>query len=402
MTPQKQDQDPNQKSEQECEDLTHYSSVNRWLNRLASSTAKVQHTYFKHFMEWLSETDTKFASMNPDQLVEYQKQRDNRTKYDILDLAQLYVSEKPGTYNTKSTRYSNIRSFFLHNRAELPDDPSFNITEPEREPVKGTLTAEEIRTCILSCNPKYQAIYLCMFQSAMDQDMFMYWNQHGLEDLKEKLREDLQVLRIDLPGRKKAKNKEGYYTVIARDAINLLKNWLKIRKEEGYGPDDPIFLSQFGTSLTKSSLRHYWTRHLRDLGIIDPVSPGKRQHRTGKGLHEMRDVWRSLWSKSPADHRVGEYLMGHQIDDLGYDKSWRDVDYYRNEYIKAAPYFNIISSGEAFGRVDRTEVERLRQENRELRQKMQNQQNNFENTVNQILERLEALEREKEKGGEIE
>jgi hypothetical protein len=228
-----------------------------------------------------------------------------------------------------------------------------------------------------------------MFQGALDQAMFEYWNLNGLEKLVKQLKEDSDIIRIELPGRKGARNIRGYYTFFTKDAIEYLKNWLKIRKEEGYGHNDPIFVSQYGTPLSKQALRHYWIDHLRKLGIVDPVKPRQRRHKTGKGLHEMRDVWRSLWSKSPASHVVGEYLMGHQIDDLGYDKSYRDVEYYREEYLKAAPYLNIISRGEAFGKVDKAEVDKLRKE-------LQESKSNSSDKVKELEYELEQVKKQNE------
>jgi len=331
-----------------------YPTVKQWLGRLAKTTAYVQNNLFKAWMRWLKENGGKFSSNTPDQLVEYQKLNQG---YDILDKVQQYVIDTPGTFHTKSTRYNNIRSFFMHNRAALPKDPGFNIN-PELAPIQGTLTAEEIKLNILSCNALYQAVYLSMFQSAMDQEMLTYWNLNGYESLVKQLHSDPDVVQISLPGRKRNKNKKPFYSFIGRDAIDAIKNWLKHR------PDDAsaIFVNQYGRPITKNAMRQYWVKHLRRLNIVDPIIKGTKATKTGKGLHEMRDVFRSLWSKSPASHIVAEYCMGHSIDKLNYDKSFRDIEYYKEEYLKALPHLNLFSSGTAFGRVDKKELEQLQEE----------------------------------------
>ncbi|MFW6109367.1 MAG: hypothetical protein ACOC6N_02850, partial [archaeon] len=161
-------------------DLTEYSTVQTWLNRLAPNTQKIQTSYFTKFMEWLHENGAEFKDYTPDQLIEYQKKTNGETQYDIVDLAQAYIRQNMGRASTKNMRYFNIRSFFSHNRAELPRDPGFRVRS-SKPPVRGTLTPEDIKKNILSCNPAYQAAYLVMFQAALDQQMFLYWNNHGYE-----------------------------------------------------------------------------------------------------------------------------------------------------------------------------------------------------------------------------
>lgn len=361
--------------------IEEYSTVKNWLSRLAPSTQETQLSYFNRFMKWLMVEGGSFKDYTPDQLIEYQRNADNGSRYDMVDLAQRYVRDKPGRINTKNTRYFNIRSFFAHNRCELPRDPGFKVRST-KPPIQGTLTPEEIKKVILSCNPAYQAAYLVMFQGALDHQMFIYWNTHGFEDLVKQLKSSPDIVKIELPGRKRNRNIKPYYSFIGRDAIEALENWFQLRPENA----EAIITNQFGKGLRSYDLKNYWLRHLRKIGIVEQEKGRPYVDRTGKNLHEMRDVYRSLWSKSPANHIVCEYVMGHQIDELGYDKSFRDVDYYRSEYLKAVPYLNLLSRGEAFGLVEKSEITRLER----------NQQQRI-NELEAKLDRLMQIVEEKEK-----
>ena len=347
--------------------LKEYATVDRWLGRLGVSSRKPRTSHLTSYMAWLKERGGEFKDFDPDQLIQYQKEADNGARYDLLDLAQKYVLQSAGTLQTKTGRYSSIRSFFSHNRAELPRD-KFNITAGNgiTEPVQGTLTVEEIKNTILASNPAFRGIFTCMFQGALDQEMFTYWNDNGYSDLMKQLAETPEIIKIELPGRKRGRNIRPFYTFIGSDGIEAIRNWLGYREEyvkRGKLPEDSelIFCNQFGTRIAKSAIHQYWIRKLRRLGIVNTT-----HERTGKGPHEMRDVWRTLWSKSPASHTVGEYCMGHIIDKLNYDKSFRDVELYRYEYTQAAPFLNIMSSGAAFGRVEKTEVDNLKAEVKRL------------------------------------
>jgi integrase len=318
-------------------------------------------THLDLFMRWLRENGGAFKGYSPDQLVEYQRNADNSHRYDVLDLVQRHVLSVKGRRNSKNSRYTYLRSFFMHNRAELPRDRSFRVRGDEPR-VRGDLTLEEARKLILSMNPMFQAVYLCMFQGGMGSHELLYWSDHGLEKLKEDLRGDPDIIKVDLPGRKEGEYERPFYTFLGGDAVAALKKWMAQRPEDSKA----IFVTQMGAPLNYFSIQANWRRRMRKLGI-GPRNLGRRRGRTGKSPHELRDLFRSQWAKSPAKPEVAEFLMGHMIDPLEYNKSFRDVGFYRKEYLKALPYLQIMSSPRPFGQVSEEEVESLRAEVERLR-----------------------------------
>ena len=370
-----------------------YPTVKKWLSGLSESSQETYLSYFNRFMKWLSVEGGPFKDYTPDMLIEYQQNADNGSRYDMVDLAQRYVTEGKGRVQTKNNRYANIKSFFMHNRCELPRDPNYRVRS-ENPPIQGTLTPEEIKKVILSCNPAYQAAYMVMFQGALDQEMFKHWNTNGYDDLVKQLRDNPEIIKVNLPGRKKNRNEKPYYSFIGRDGIDTVKNWLQHRPENAKA----IITNQFGDPLESSALKTYWIRHLRKMGLVDNDKGRQYVDRTGKGLHEMRDVRRSLWTKSPASSVVCEYTMGHSIDALNYDKSFRDVEFYQGEYMKALPFLNLLSSGAAFGRVEVTELDRVKRENRELRESMTQTEDTttqLETAIQALMKRIENLEKDR-------
>ena len=246
-------------------------------------------------------------------------------------------------YKSKSLYYQTVRSFFAHNRVELPRDKGFRI-QGDKPPVVSKLRPEHIKKVILSSKPMYQALFLSMFEAAMGLQEVMYWNENGWPSLYEQLQANADVVKIDLPGRKKNRNKQSYYTLVGGDALRALKGYI--------GDDlDPnrkaIFLNVYGVPLKREGVNAYWRRTLIRLGIITPVKIDKQEHggtvRYGYGLHELRDNFRTLWSRSTASSDIGEFLMGHSIDPLGYNQIYRDEEYAKEQYKMALPYLNIVS-----------------------------------------------------------
>jgi len=71
-------------------------------------------------------------------------------------------------------------------------------------------------------------------------------------------------------------------------------------------------------------------------------------------------VFRSQWEKSPVKGSVADFMMGHQVDPLLYNKAHRDGAWVRREYRKALPWLEIMSSGRPFGLVEEEEIDLLK------------------------------------------
>lgn len=340
-----------------------YKTVDKWLERLADSTAETSRVFIGKFTRWLSDPENggKFADYTPDQLILYQKKADSNEQYDILDLIQSYIGKLDLRAGSMRREYSALRSFFAHNRASLPQDPTFRVRS-KHKPVEGTLKAEEIRDMILSCNKCYRAVFLSMFQGGMGLDELDHWNNNGWDRLRRDLRGSPDLIRVDMPGRKMRKNIDPYYTLLGPDAIKALRDWVAVRPPDA----DTIFTNQHGDPIGVKSARLYWLRHLEKLGFIQRERNGKKSNRYGKSPHEMRDVFRSQWEKSPAKASVAEFMMGHIVDPLHYNKACRDEDWVREEYLKALPLLEIMSSDTPFGRVSGKTVNKLQERIDEL------------------------------------
>lgn len=314
------------------------SCLDRWLGRLNPNTAKRSWYMFRAFMGYLGRNGGVLRKFGPDELVEYQKKAIGEDRYSILDLLQVYLTERDGRASYKTRIYGCVRSFFLHNRAELPRDRSFKIRS-EIPPVVGSLDLDTFKHILLKCNKMYRAIFLAMFQGGMGVEEVLYWSRNGFDSVREQFFKDSNPLRIDLPGRKFYKNIRPYHTYIGRDAIKALRQWVETRPIVEH-PD--IFITQFKTPVKYKSIYQYWMWQLRRLGIIGKKGPNKG-NRYGKNPHEIRDMFRTRWQKSGRAPEVAEFLMGHQIDPLRYNKAMQDLSYTCREYRRAEKWLNILS-----------------------------------------------------------
>ena len=387
-----------------------HPAILRWLDRVGKSTRDRYLSIAYQYFGWLKENGGEYADFTPEELVDLQAETTGRDRYKQLEVLQSWVIGLNLRAGTKSLRYSVIRSFYAHNRAEFPKDPRFTVRS-DIPPVTGELDVEGLKKVILASNKTYQTIYLIMFQSGMGCSEFEEFNTKSWTEIRNQLEQDKPIM-VSLSGRKHGGSYKvrPFYTFIGRDAREALRRYLsEIRGiiKEG----EPMFLNEKGTPVTSNDIRKYFHRKAVRVGIIKPITPecpdcggetlrkririnGKtrpvyvcnncgskilpkdprleefreraRRVRYGVNPHEMRDVFRTEWEVSPAKGLVSEFLMGHDIDPNSYNKFFRNVEYTQTEYIKAEHYLNILSEDPRV--VSRFEVTELRRELDELRE----------------------------------
>jgi integrase len=360
-------------------------AVKAWVSRVAPSTAQVYLFRFKGWLKWMGENGGEFAAMSPDELVAWQRTTTRQNEYGILDLAQAWVLGQNGQRRgTKENMLKSIKSFFEHNRAGLPRDKSFKI-HSEKPMVPNLLTVEEIRRVVLASNKTFRAAFMVMLAGGLDQESMVYWSNNCWVNLKKQLAERRDLIKITIPGRKATKNETEFSTYVTGDALDALYTHIK---ERGDG-NGPIFFNQFGEPATKKSLSYYWLRKLKELGIVE--QDDMKVQRYGRGLHNLRDTFRTLWVQSGAKPHIAEAMMGHmaKVDPLGYDQSYENEEYVKDQLETAAPYLNILTRGEAYGQVGRDEVKRLNREIEDLKAQLEQK----DRLVEEVLPRLTNLEK---------
>jgi integrase len=380
-------------------------AVKNWLSRLSEGTGVAYAYNFKDFMAYLHD-DPKFGGLTPDELIAHQRSVEKANEYDVLDAVQRWVLSREGMRRgSKANLMKAVRSFFEHSRMSLPVDKSFRV-RGDRPQVPTLLTLNEVKQVCLASTKMYRAAFLVMLGGGLDQASLAYWSDNGWRDLKPQLEREEKIIMVTIPGRKGSKFATTFSTYVYGDALAALKTWVN---ERGDG-EGPIFTTQMGYPLSKNSLNDYWVRKLKDLGYITPIAKGggrgKSNERYGRGIHNLRDLFRSQWSKSGASPQIAESMMGHVVDKYGYDQSFKDEKFAKAQVTKAAHWLNIMSSGTPFALVSEDRVTDLERQLEEAKMVQGGRVAELEAKVDKLTEGLKMLYEhpeliEKLKRGEI-
>lgn len=319
-------------------------AVKRWIANYAAASHRTRVKLLADFIRFIRGVEG-FRDALPSDLIRFQREAGGDDRFRMLDLLQDYIRGKSGTYRSLSLRYSVVRSFFRGNRAPLPDD-DFRI-RADKPPVSGRLSVDVIRTLASNVSAGHRAFYLTVWMGLLDLQGFMCFNEGCGSALVDHLREhgSGEPFRIDLPGRKQARNRFKFYTFIGRDALDSWTEYFE-RIRGWPKPGEPILMDRYGRAYTASGLGMY---HIRLLERLRYVKRGgmDSSRRYGYNLHEFRDVARTLLhlkGKSEGlDMECVEFWMGHITDPNNYDKFYLDEDYVKKNYRMAEKHLNILS-----------------------------------------------------------
>jgi hypothetical protein len=332
--------------------------IDNWLNQVDEDTVDGYRSHFDQFLRWLK-TQKGFEKTTPYELLKMQRANnrsdptaDNDTPELVLPkMFKNYCNSLPGlTYLSKVKAWTVIRSFFKYNDCSFPDVQSVKIRS-KQEGTKSKLTLEIIKQGISAAKVRDKSWLLVKWQSFQDQERLDYLNTHLAEHVVSEIGKGSQLIRLDFLGRKQEEGKPAgeYFTFIGKDAIDALKQHLSLYKwEKGM----PLWLSNHGTPIAVSSYDTVWRE-----GILERIGLVIKENgkfgptgRTGMGLHEFRDIAKSLLHRKARpegfDMDCIKFFMGHvkQIDPNTYDKFYTDTEYMEEQYKLAERWLNIVSN----------------------------------------------------------
>jgi hypothetical protein len=163
-------------------------AIQQWLKRLRSKETKEKFLYlFLKFVDWVKQKGY-FDSADA-MLVHKQDARTDKDRYQHINMAEDYLLECPLKAGQKKSTYTAIRSFYKHNKAELPSYP-IQFTDQTITPVtiQQPITLDEVRQLLANAEPREKAIFLCLLQSGMDRSTLAeYFNLHCWQQIAQQL-----------------------------------------------------------------------------------------------------------------------------------------------------------------------------------------------------------------------
>ena len=312
-------------------------TVQVWRGRLGAGTFS---GYFSHLHPFLHQ-----VGKTPDEAVSWAKDPANEDA--VLDALNKFVSAIRRRYATKQLANAAIRSFFMHNRAALPRDPSLIIRASE-PPVERQLTIPQIRELVGLAVQPWRSMILMKWGALADNQGLIDISTRHAETLVNALESKVDICKLTMPGRKRQRNLRVFYTFTHPEALACLREYFD--RERGWPKrGEPVWVYESklhkGKPVKTRGFEEAWLRLLKHAKLI----PTERSHdpgnRYGFGVHNTRDLAISELCTVPGFNVMcADFWAGHEIDPLKYKEFYKTKPHYVEEqYRLAVPYLNILT-----------------------------------------------------------
>lgn len=347
--------------------------LEEWALTVEPATAKSYAQRLHAFEIWMNSQE-EFQGMSLNDLLDYQEKAVGRKRTRLASKIAQFVSEDLGERQKLRPRsmthyFISIRYFFEFHGYPL-SKRRFSIPEESLPPVEQKLTRDDLVKILNRADLRNKTIYTCAFQAGMGYREFNLFNGCYHEQIKPQFEAYAERLIITLTPRKMNKRTGlNYFTIIGTDGTKLLKEYIRKTGEPEIGEAvfKPLKTNKQSDGFLKSrTYRKNFNTLCRQVGLIYEKGT-ERSTRYGYSPHQLRDVFRTEFQATDADHLLAEFMMGHKVDPNEYLQFTKQQEYALKEYEKAESRLNIISRPD-LDVVSKDEVVALRQEFRKMQE----------------------------------
>lgn len=399
------------------EQVENSPAIKAWLKRLRSEETKEKFLYL--FLEYVTWVKTKGYFESADAMLEHKQFAQNdKDRYQHINMIEDYLEEKNFPASKKKSTYTAIRSFYKHNKAELPSYIiRFNDKEPRHIVTQQPITLDEVRQLLTNADPRMKAVFLCMLQSGMDRSTFTeHFNFNCWSEIAKQLGGenpdlwDLSKVPVKI-SLYRAKTQVRYYSFLGLDAVKALQSWLHVRQTLTGQPmkaGEPLFITSQRNPIQKQSLSITFNNLAFAAGLESRKYGKASEIRYRFHCHELRDTFRTACTVAGLDFPAAEFFIGHSVEKLGYDKSPEVYpEYFKAQFMKVEPVLNVFSNQNIDTKKlnelehklsDKDQViEALVKNGIDVKEKMQKMESSREG-IEALLKRVLELEKKLEKG----
>jgi hypothetical protein len=358
--------------------------VENWLGRLATAeTRNVFGQALEVFCIWAKKTPQELLDMrredlkNPDdgfrtlELVEqfimkgeYPDRRKGR-EGKIAKVAETCRARREGYL-------SAVRSFFAHNRLELPRDKTFKITEtdnvPQRETFMELATARKIIACL---KEPYRTLATTALYGGLGRKEALSLNRMW-PSVEKQLRDEKDPIRIDFVKRKS--NPHPYFTLLP---AKLLRPHL--------GKEIP-----FGVYTKHSKTKRFRSMNESDLLVAWSFAKKRAAVEGKQTFHMLRDLMITTFYRLEADIVSAQFLTGHSVDHNRYLQIMKAPERAEREWSKYRQFLDSGVTGETQEKIQQ-QGERIEDLTRQLADAELRRTQTIE-LAQTLLSKVEAME----------